>query len=325
MGKNNSPTGDERTAGLIDRYRSRLGGIVDRREYLKLTGATAATVTTARRAGAAVGVEYDVLAVSPGETLRRTIESGAVLENLLIDVSADGAAVEITARGRDWTIRNVGIAGRCDVAGARPLSAAVSVGGSGLIDNVYLGDGASGDDGIGIRVSPDHAGELMIRRTTVEDWTAGGIRAGPPDESEQGDANGIVRVEDCLVRNNAATNVQLATNGSYVRECVVVADRADVDPGSDGSNADGIRADGVDAVTIERCDVLFKGSAAGFCVVEEGEGSSGLVRLLDSSIDARDGASGRFSGYVLTENVDDDPDLTPPDGAPRSARDAASR
>jgi len=301
------------------------GQLLGRRRYLRLSGAaiaSAATLAATGRGAAAASCERVV--VGAGETERRVVETGETLSNVLFDVSAEGATLKVNAQGSNWTVRNVGVLGTYD--GANPDSVfrlQVDANGTGVFENVYLGDGAVDDGYSGVFVPTDHAGTLTIRRCNVQEWPDNGVYASAPGREERDGQGGVVQVEDSYARNNNKDGFRLGTDGSYVHRSVVYVDEDVPDSDAGLENARGIWVKEGGTVDIENCDILLADPDGSYCVWEDKD-RDGLARVIDSQVAARDGAEGRFVGNVETTDVGDDPDVTPPDGVPMSAEEACT-
>jgi hypothetical protein len=297
--------------------------LVGRRTCLRLGGAAIASAATlAATSGNAAAASCERVVVGAGETERRVVETDETLSNVLFDVSAEGATLKINAQGSNWTVRNVGVLGTYD--GANPDSVfrlQVDANGTGVFENVYLGDGAVADGYSGVFVPTDHAGTLTIRRCNVQEWPDNGVYASAPGREERDGQQGVVQVEDSYARNNNKDGFRLGTDGSYVRGSVVYVDEDVPDSNAGLENARGVWVKEGGTVDIENCDILLADPDGSYCVWEDKD-EDGLARVIDSQIAARDGAEGRFVGNVETIDVGDDPDLTPPDGVPMSAEEA---
>ena len=233
----------ERTNDGDDSSRS----LVDRREYLKLTGASAAafaggfaatgTATAApTNTGSVSGSGYsttdhgDYIEVTVGQGGQWTcsLDSGDVLSNYLIDISASNANAQISPTGSGWTVENVGFKGVSDDAGTMPnkhITPLVTSGGTGTIRHLYMGDGAVSDRRKGaIWVNPDHAGELLIQEVYLAGWADNGLYGSAPgngsDHVQPGNG-GTVKVSDSYSGFNRISNFRLGTTGSYLDNCVM--------------------------------------------------------------------------------------------------------
>lgn len=161
-------------------------------------------------AGLAAAESYQTVTVGAGKTETRTLGDGDTLENVLFDITADGASLKIRPNGSNWTIRNVGVKGQPHgwklPNTSYVIGATVTKGGNGLIKNVYIGDGASAqDDVIGIFVTLDHAGTVTIRDCNLQQWPNNGVYGAPPGRSaptDGGGGGGEVHIERCYARNN---------------------------------------------------------------------------------------------------------------------------
>jgi hypothetical protein len=294
-----------------------------RRTYLKAIGAYGAGRTMLGISGRVTAAEYTTYEVDAGETFERDVESGGTFENALIDVSAEDAGFNITAEGSDWTIRNVGISGTngSEAAGSA-FALQVERGADGRFENVYIGDGAIDGGNAGIFVPTAHAGTLTVQRCHVAGWPDNGIYASAPGRDERDGQEGVVRVVDSYAYNNNIAGFRLGTDGSSVERSVVHVEGDVPDNAAGKENARGIWVKEGGTVDVERCDVLLAHPDGTTCVIESDNDSSGLARVIDSSVATRTDAE-RFRGDVTTEDVDDDPDVTPPTAVPDSAEAAA--
>jgi hypothetical protein len=203
--------------------------LLNRRSYLGLMGAAAATVAGGAASASAAEESYDTLTVSSGQTHTIRLGDGDSLENKLIDITASGAAVHIRADGADWTVRNVAVKGQ-QPTGDNFLMHAVGHGEC-RIENCYFGDGGAGTTGdyTGLFVNARHSGDLLIRNCNFSNWKDNAVYASPPGNPNAGQfasagavgQNGTVRVEDSYFDNNHVASVRLGSEGSYAKNCVV--------------------------------------------------------------------------------------------------------
>ena len=314
--------------------------LLDRRMYLKLTGAAAASLVTAGASGTGAAAEYEVIEVPAGANEDIAVRSGETFENKLIDVSAHDAELEINARGAGWTIRNVGFLGPTTNSLERRSrgSKVLNLAGDGLVENVYLGDGVDPDpDGSERNMSrdggiylhgDDHTGHIEVRRSNVSLWADNGCYCSGPGAQRGSDDGGTVQFTDCYMENNNVSGIRLGTNGSGARNCTIVIDDESAMPGvprkpepqipvkhgrgfwiREGTSAEG--------VLIEDCDVS--------CTLDD---THEAVKINDGS--ACTIRNSRFEGEIdvngrlRRENLSGDPDLSPPDGVPMSPEEAAS-
>ncbi|WP_255190681.1 hypothetical protein [Natronobeatus ordinarius] len=198
-------------------------GFLHRRSYLKLAGAAAAVSTGTAVAATATAAEYDVIELDPGERRVVRVNSGETFENVLFDVSANGAGVAITARGTNWTIRNIGFRGRHSLDG--PIFGVADTGdGESTIENVYMGDGTDAPrqqryPSHGIWVAPDHSGHLEIDGVYVYDANDNAFYASAPGSNGNGRL-GSVHIKNCYARDNWVSSFRLARG--RVENCVAV-------------------------------------------------------------------------------------------------------
>ena len=300
---------------------------IDRRGYLKLAGGTAASLAALGGAGAAAGAEYETITLSRGEVRKEYLGDGESFENVLIDATADRCAYRLMVDGTDWTIRNVGLKGRITNGGAQEIfNLSTPEGGSGLVENVYLGDGATeSGDWIPTFVSLEHAGTITIRNVHTAHWPNNGLYASAPGRGERDNGDGAVRIESSYARNNNIDGFRLGTDGSYLRNSVVHVDSDVPDVFGGAENARGVWIKDGGRVAIENCDILIDHPDGSYCIRQDDgkDGDDGVARVVDSEI-ATTIETRRFRGNVTTSNVGGDPDVTPPTGVPMSAEEAAS-
>jgi hypothetical protein len=299
--------------------RSRLADAVPigRRGCLRLAGATLAGAAAIGATGTAAARElvnasdisgtYDV---PSGEEVRILVgenEYGEYgdLENVLID--AEGADVQVKSFGDGWTIRNVGIQGPTE--NTNPLIDLKTDGGSGVIENVYLGDGGT-DGQPGIFVHKDHSGTIEIRNCYVADFRDNGIYASTPGQSDGG--GGATEIENCYGENNGRAHYRIGGEGSYVRDSIAYTDENTLT-----SRGVWVRRD--DA-TVENTDITLTDSGSATSVVWATGGAS--VDYVDSDYRTTY-PYGDFEGDVDTTDVGSDPSTEPPSGVPTSASEAA--
>ena len=220
QGSLNSP--GERITGDGDDGKSSL---LDRRSYLKLTGATAASAVAAVGATSAAN-DYDVIEVGAGETFRKSLSRGETWENVLIDITARGASYRITATTDNWTIRNVGIRGQLDsTPGSQNFVVYVpSSGATGVIENVYL-PGTSYSRSTspfpsGIYVHFNHAGDLLVKNYYAANLPSHGIYGSDPGNWNNNGNGGTVRIHDSYAADTENSGFRIGSDGSYVDNCV---------------------------------------------------------------------------------------------------------
>jgi hypothetical protein len=302
----------------------RLAGVrPGRRAYLKTLGAFVAGGGLLTASGRGAAASFDSYELDENERFERRIGDDEQFTNVLIDASADGATIDIRATGSDWEIRNVGVRGSYNgTIDGSLFTLQVDEGATGVFENVYLGDGGVDGGYAGAFVPTAHAGELTISQCYIAGWPDNGVYASAPGRDERDGQDGTVRVDSSFAMGNNVAGFRVGTDGSVVRDSVVVV-RNDVPANTDGAEyARGIWVREGATVDIENCDVLLAHSDGSSCV-RQSDGEEGLARVIDSQIAAR-GDTTRFRGNVETENVGDDPDLTLPDGVPDDAETAAS-
>ena len=216
--------------------------LLDRRSVLTMAGATAvagitSAVTAAEPAAAerdvSSGEEYDVWTISGQEVY--DLSDGEVLENVLVDQTADGASLMIRSQNRTgWEVRNVGFVGS-GIADEHAFQFQVSApsGGHGLIENVWANGKARDDQDStelgGIYIRASHAGHIDIRHTYIEGFGNNGVYGSAV--GKDGGNDGSVTLENCYHRDNTASQFRIGSPDSVVRNCVAVIDDPDGDRG----------------------------------------------------------------------------------------------
>ncbi|WP_224332803.1 hypothetical protein [Haloprofundus halobius] len=263
--------------------------------------------------------EYETIVVDAGETYDEIVGSGETLENVLYDVTADGASLNIDASGDDWAIRNIGIEGELENASNRDLFTfeVTDDDGTGVVENLYAGGGTSDINFVFVRKA--HEGEVTIRNVNFQGWKQGIYASAPGIDAGGGD--GPVYVENCYAKNNGVANYRLGSDGSYLQNSVAHVD----DYTSHSGYTRGLWVRNGGDIEATGLDILIDYDEAAWGVVENDNlETGGVIHLEDSSVESR-GGRGAIDGTVETANVDDDPDLSIPDGVPQSAEEAASR
>jgi hypothetical protein len=298
---------------------SRKADLLDRRSFLKTT-ATAVSTATALGVGAsgASAVAPGTVEVPPGQMENVSLSGGDTLENVLFDVTAEGASVSIRAHGDGWTVRNVGVKGEINVERPRKIFVpSVPEGGSALVENVYLGDGtglSSGSrlGGVWVNANAPHMGELVFRRVNIGGWADNGLYGSGPG-AQEGPNAGAVKIEESYAHNNNISNFRIGTEGSYVKDSTIVVD-GPVPPTPNGTNARGIYMKEGATMVVENCDISMSGEASTSAIVAV-DGAQASVQ--NSRIDGP--MQGKVSQSVSSAAT---PSTEPPSGVPTTASDA---
>lgn len=167
--------------------------------------------------------DYDVVEVPAGEKKKIFVESGETYENVLFDITADGAGVVFDAKGTDWTIRNIGFKGEFDVEDTG-FGIADTGGGTSRIENVYMGDGTADPydqrtPSFGMWVSPAHDGHLVIDRVNVQDANDNAFYCSAPGSNGNGQL-GTVHLKNCYAKDNWVSCFRISRG--TVENCVGV-------------------------------------------------------------------------------------------------------
>ncbi len=272
-------------------------GNLTRRSYLKFAGTTAAAFAAT---GSATGASYRTITIPAGETKSITVGDGETFENVLIDMTADGASALVRTSGSGWTIRNVGFKG-IHPGGHYLLNPGVSdPNGSGLVENVYLGDGqVAGSDsgGVWLNANLPHRGTIQFRNVHIAGMIDNGLYGSGPGAQGYG---GNLHVESSYFKGNTISNVRLNAKSRPCKVTNTVVDTRGNKPcrigcSSPGSTTTRAIWSWYGETHVRNCDIV---------------GSITTAR----------------GGSVTKTNVrtGDQADLTPPKGVPMSAKQAAS-
>ncbi|UHQ95326.1 right-handed parallel beta-helix repeat-containing protein [Haloterrigena alkaliphila] len=198
-------------------------GTIDRRSYMKLVGATAATAGLGASAASAASSDYDVIEAS-GQVIR--IDSGETWENKLIDFG-NGGTITIAATGTNWTIRNIGFTGYVGSEGTAPRSGNIfgladTSGGTSVVENVFFGEGWSGRPADHrphhVYVTPSHSGEIHFNNVNFSQDGCNGVYGYQSGTSGSG---GTLHFDGCYAYDNHHTAWRPADNGSSIRNSVI--------------------------------------------------------------------------------------------------------
>lgn len=239
------------------------------------------------------------------------VASGETWGGELIDVSASGAGATIRARnGGGWTIENVGLRGTFNPRSGMPEGDSfmhIEPNGEALINNVYMGDGATGNRTTGIFTNKDSSGSITFRNINVQGWNDNAIYASAPHES--GSGNMDVLFEDCYSANNQ-TSCYRAGRGT-ISNCVGLRDAN----GTRGNRVVWARAPG--AVEIVDCQIANR-QGDGYAVKVGNGGSSTCNARGDTVIEGReDGVN--FSGGAQSGSANTDAYASSIPGSPADA------
>lgn len=301
------------------------GRRIGRRSYLRLAGAAVGSAlvanTLTQETNAATGDGYDTIEVSAGETRRIDIRSGETFENAIVDITADGANVQIRANGENWTMRNIAIRGSPPpkAEGGNAMMVCYDTGGNSLIEHCWFGDGSGGgtwDEAMaGVFVHARHAGTLTVRDCYFRGWLNNALYASPPGNEENQyftggniGQGGEVHAENCYFEDNNVSSIRLGSAGSSAKDCVV-----------NGGDHRGCWA------YYEHIDFVNVHSTAARAFESGGrthdhQGSA----VIDADNCQADGDLTEKGGAEILGAPGSDPDTTPPAGVPLSAEESAT-
>ena len=290
--------------------------LLGRRSYMKLAGATTAAAAVTGVASATD--DYDVVEAR-GQTVR--IGQGETYENTLVDLST-GEDFLILIEGSDSVVRNVGFEGL--FRGGNFIISITAGSGDVLVENVYLGDGAT-KEGESFVHGP---GAIFKHRRSNADVTFRYCNVqGYPNNGfycSNTASGGSVRFENCYGKNNGVSTFRCASPDDEIVNCVAYNDSTDYGPGYGGYiETDGRPVWAWNGGTVTIRDSHFADGPYPYSMVAGANGSPGSV----------DFQSGGYSGSIqrahgstvnVGSDVSSDPDLSVPDGVPTSAVEAAS-
>ncbi len=320
MARERSELDDERAVDTdtetVDGRRN--NGLLNRRSYMKLAGATTAATAAAGVAGATGTGEYDVVEAS-GQVVR--VGAGESYENKLIDLTT-GADFLILIEGGDSVVRNIGFRGL--FRGAAFMISLTAPSGDVLVENVYLGDGATKEGesfvhGPGaVFMHRESNADVTFRHCNVQGYPNNGFYCSNTA------SGGSVRFENCFGKNNGVSTFRCASGDDVIDGCVAYNDGTDYGPGYGGyTETDGRPVWVWNGGTVTIRDSQFADGTYPYAMVAGANGAAGRATFESG---AYQGTIQRASGSTVTvaDGVSSDPDLSIPNGVPTSAEDAAS-
>ncbi|MDQ2052044.1 hypothetical protein RBH26_16325 [Natronolimnohabitans sp. A-GB9] len=285
-------------------------GLLDRRSYMKLAGATAAA-TAFTMGASADSDDYEVI-----EARGQVINIGnETFENKLVDVS-NGNDITFVVDGAA-TIRNIGVHGLYQGDGF--IFSITAPRGTVEFENIYIGDGANksgssfthGPGGIFYHASA--SANVVFRECNVQGFPNNGWYC---SNSASG---GSITWERCFGKNNGVSTFRAANRNDTLRECVAYND--DTDYSTENGSWGGYTEDSgrplwvwqPGGITVEDCHFAA------------GNYNSAVITHQGASVRLDGGAvAGGTQGSVDTSSAGTDPDLSLPEGVPESAEAAAA-
>ncbi len=293
-------------------------GLLHRRSYMKLAGVTTATAALASGVGMADSAEYEVVEAS-GQIVR--IGRGDTYENKLIDLTT-GEDFLILIEGGDSVVRNIGFKGL--FRGAQFIFSLTAPSGDVLIENIYLGDGATKEGesfvhGPGaVFMHRESNADVTFRHCNVQGYPNNGFYCSNTA------SGGSVRFENCFGKNNGVSTFRCASGNDVIENCVAYNDNTDYGPGYGGyveTNGRPVWVWNGGTVTIRNSQ--FADGPYPYAMVAGANGAAGRATFESG---AYQGSIQRASGSTVdvASAVSNDPDLSVPDGVPTSAEEAAA-
>jgi len=292
-------------------------GLLHRRSYMKLAGATTAAAALGGTASAAAD-DYEVIEAR-GQTIR--VGRGDTFENKLIDFTT-GESFLIYVEGANSVIRNIGFKGL--YRGASFIISINAGQGDILFENIYLGDGAT-KEGADFVHGPGavfmHKGsqaDLTFRHCNVQGFPNNGFYCSNTP------VGGSVRFESCFGKNNGVSTFRCGSEDDEIVNCVAYNDTTDYGRGYGGYiETDGRPVWVWNGGTVTIRDSHFADGPYPYALVAGANGSPGSV---DFQSGGYRGTIQRASGSTVSigSDVSRNPDLSIPDGVPTSPEEAAS-
>ena len=321
MARESSVLNDSESADSEDQSADESGnsGLLHRRSYMKLAGATTAAAAAFGASASADENDYDVIRAR-GQVIN--IGRGETFENKLIDVST-GNSVLLNVTGADSVIRNIGFEGL--YRGDQFLVSINADRGDILFENIYMGDGAT-KEGSSFVHGPGaifmHRGNdasVTFRRCNVQGFPNNGFYC-----SNTASGPSSVHFDTCFGKNNGVTTFRCASGDDVIENCVAYNDNTDYGPGYGGyTETDGRPVWVWNGGTVTIRDSHFADGPYPYALVAGANGSPGSVNFESGGYR---GDIQRASGSTVSvgDAVSTSPDLSVPDGVPTSAEAAAS-
>ncbi|WP_049925545.1 hypothetical protein [Halopiger goleimassiliensis] len=287
-----------------------------RRSFVRSVAAVATAATAFGATGTvAAQDDYEVIEAQ-NQTI--TIESGETWENKLVDMTT-GQDITISARGSDWTIRNVGFEGANTSNAGSGTFGIADPNGSSTVENVYLGDGSSsgnsapnGHGETAFWVAPEHAGHIDFQHVNIQGFADNAIYGSAPGTG----GGGTIHIDRSFAANCYVSHFRLATEGSKVTNSSVYVDESDY-------QGRGIWAWAPGTIEVENCQLEMNGQNVAIAAGANGDATT--VEVSDSDYDPEAGIQEAAGSNVqLADDVGTDPDAFIPEGTPTSAEEAAS-
>ncbi|MFA9427623.1 hypothetical protein [Natronorubrum sp. A-ect3] len=321
MARESSVLNDSESADSEDQSADESGnsGLLHRRSYMKLAGATTAAAAAFGASASADENDYDVIRAR-GQVIN--IGRGETFENKLIDVST-GNSVLLNVTGADSVIRNIGFEGL--YRGDQFLVSINADRGDILFENIYMGDGAT-KEGSSFVHGPGavfmHRGNdasVTFRHCNVQGFPNNGFYC-----SNTASGPSSVHFDTCFGKNNGVTTFRCASGNDVIENCVAYNDNTDYGPGYGGYTETNGRPVWVwNGGTVTIRDSHFADGPYPYALVAGANGSPGSVNFESGGYR---GDIQRASGSTVSvgDGVSTSPDLSVPDGVPTSAEAAAS-
>ena len=266
------------------------------------------------------GDHYEYVVPAGGNVTFGVDFNGAIVQNVLIDITASGASANIQSHfgwrntpPNNFTIRNVGVRGQQPNGGGFVIIPSTT--GDAIVENVYLGDGAEEfpsteheDTPGAIILSPESSGTVHLSEVFMRYWIDNAYYASAPADvggHPTWEAQSIV--ENCYALDNSISGFRL-TGGDEIYNSYAGT--------TDNWTQRGLWAyAGGGTVHAENCE--FENVDGGFPVVV-GDGTN--VDMVDSSYGNWTG------GGTITEigSTDRNPSEFVPAGCPTGALEAAT-
>ena len=262
---------------------------------------------------------YDVIRAQ-GQEIH--VGCGETFANKLIDVST-GNSIRLRVTGANAVIRNIGFEGLYRGDG---FLLSIDAGpGDVLVENVYIGDGATrqGSNSVhgpgAVLLHHDNEGDVRFHHCNVQGFPNNGFHC-----SNTATGSGSVHFDSCFGKNNGVATFRCAASKDLIENCVAYTDSTDYGHDDD----DYLETNGRPVWVWNGGTVTIRGSQ-----FADGPYPNAIVAGANDAPGRIDFESGGYRGPIqcatgstveVSPAVSTDPDLSIPDGVPTSAEAAAS-
>jgi hypothetical protein len=275
--------------------------------------------------------------VKPNAGVREGIRVGTNerAQNVLVDLTAEGANFRFNMVGANPTVRHIGFTGKSSVRDEQV--SLIHVGhdsGTALIDNIYAGDGSvssNPNDYAGCKLSfvnKNAANQVVFRRCNIGPFTDNGIYASAVGKVDDPSSKAPVTIANCYARNCGTANYRLGSDGSRLLNSVSV-NNGPVPAKQGAINCRGLWAREQGTVTVENCQFYhpWDGDGQGPIIRSGGGGTPDGGHVATSNVQVTPYVEDRIvpgAGTIDWSGLADGAKNVIPTGVPTSAEKAAA-